>query len=305
VLLVDHDQAEVGHGGEDGRARPDGDPRLAGAQPPPFVVALALAERRVQQRHGVAEAGLEAGDGLRRERDLRDEHDHAAAGGERVGTRPQVDLGLARSGDAVQEVRAAPAHRLHGRRLLGRQLDRAVGRRVRAGHAAPRPRGDRHESAGLQPPQRAEVLAGRSRQPLEQRPLVAGQPLAFEPGRRARGPQDRPLATGRRQHERQRAGRRRAVLGRHPQRELHEVLRHALGADPGRPHEPVLRHLAARRDVDDHAVELLPPEGDPHDRADADRIVRRQVVERPGQLPGRRQRLDAGDHVGDHRWRPR
>jgi hypothetical protein len=32
VLLVDHDEAEVGDRREDGRARPDGDPRLARAQ---------------------------------------------------------------------------------------------------------------------------------------------------------------------------------------------------------------------------------------------------------------------------------
>ena len=85
VLLVDHDQPEVGDRREHGRARADGDPRLAGAQPPPLVVALALAERRVQQRHRVAEARLEARDGLRRERDLRHEHDHAAPARERVG----------------------------------------------------------------------------------------------------------------------------------------------------------------------------------------------------------------------------
>ena len=60
MLLVDHDQAEVADRREDGRARADRDPRLAGAQPPPLVVALALAERGVQQRDGVAEARLEA-----------------------------------------------------------------------------------------------------------------------------------------------------------------------------------------------------------------------------------------------------
>ena len=109
MLLVDHHQPEVGDGGEHGRARPDGDPRLAGAQPPPLVVALAFAERGVQQRHGVAEARLEARDGLRRERDLRHEHDHAAPALERVRAGAQVDLGLAGAGDAVQQVRAARA----------------------------------------------------------------------------------------------------------------------------------------------------------------------------------------------------
>ena len=79
VLLVDHDQPEVGDRREHRRPRADGDPRAPGAQPAPLVVALALAQRRVQQRDGVAEARLEARDGLRRERDLRHEHDHARA----------------------------------------------------------------------------------------------------------------------------------------------------------------------------------------------------------------------------------
>ena len=43
MLLVDHDEAEVGDRREHGRARADRDPRLARAQAPPLVVALALA----------------------------------------------------------------------------------------------------------------------------------------------------------------------------------------------------------------------------------------------------------------------
>ena len=111
VLLVDDDQPEVGDRREDGGARADGDPRLAGAQAPPLVVALALAERGVQQRDGVAEARLEAPDGLRRERDLRHEHDHALAALQRRGGGAQVDLGLARAGHAVQQMRSAALDR--------------------------------------------------------------------------------------------------------------------------------------------------------------------------------------------------
>ena len=113
MLLVDDDQAEALDRREDRRARADGDPRLAGAQAAPLVVALALRQRGVQQRDGVAEAGGEARDGLRRERDLRHERDHALAALERRGGRAQVDLGLARAGHAVQQVR-----------LAGRGLDR-------------------------------------------------------------------------------------------------------------------------------------------------------------------------------------
>jgi hypothetical protein len=85
VLLVDHDQPEVGDRREDRRARADRDARLAAAQPPPLVVSLALAERGVQQRDGVAETRLEATDRLRGERDLGHQHDHSLAALERRG----------------------------------------------------------------------------------------------------------------------------------------------------------------------------------------------------------------------------
>ena len=46
MLLVDDDQAEVLDRREHRRARADGDPRLAGPQAAPLVVALALARAR-------------------------------------------------------------------------------------------------------------------------------------------------------------------------------------------------------------------------------------------------------------------
>ena len=78
VLLVDDDQAEVADRGEDGRARADADARLAAAQAPPLVVALAGGEGRVEDGEAVAEPGAEAGHRLRREADLGDEDDRAA-----------------------------------------------------------------------------------------------------------------------------------------------------------------------------------------------------------------------------------
>ena len=47
---------------------------------------------------------------------------------------------------------------------------------------------------------------------------------------------------------------------------------------------------------DDHPVERLPPERDPHHGADVDRRLGERVVERPGQPPGGGQWLDARDH---------
>ena len=57
----------------------------------------------MEHRDVVAEAGAEAGHELRRERDLRHEHERAPACFAARGDGAQVHLGLARAGDAVQE----------------------------------------------------------------------------------------------------------------------------------------------------------------------------------------------------------
>jgi hypothetical protein len=75
VLLVDDDRAEIAQRREDRRARADGDALLAAPQRQPGVVALAVAQRGVEHGDTVAEDGAKAVDGLRRERDLRNEHD--------------------------------------------------------------------------------------------------------------------------------------------------------------------------------------------------------------------------------------
>ena len=105
VLLVDDDQPEVVERREHRRARAHAHARLAAPHPPPLVVALALREPRVHHRHPLAEALDEAPRRLRRERDLRHQHDRRAAALERGRHRAQVDLGLAAAGDAVQEQR--------------------------------------------------------------------------------------------------------------------------------------------------------------------------------------------------------
>jgi hypothetical protein len=148
VLLVDHDQAEVADGGEDGGAGADADARLAAAQPPPLVVALAGRERRVEDGEAVAEPGPEARHRLRGEPDLGDEDDRAASPLQRRLDRGQVDLGLARAGDAVQQQPALGAggaverghHRRDRRLLLGQQLGAAGrGREARRRGAAAQP----------------------------------------------------------------------------------------------------------------------------------------------------------------------
>ena len=57
----------------------------------------------MEQRDALAEARAEAADGLRRERDLRHEHDRAEPALERGRARLEVDLGLAAARRAVEE----------------------------------------------------------------------------------------------------------------------------------------------------------------------------------------------------------
>ena len=135
MLLVDDDQAQVGDGREHRRARPDADARLAAAQTSPLVVALAGAQLRVQDGDGVAEAGLEAGDRLRGQGDLGHEHDPRARG-RAPPRRRQVDLGLARTGDAVKQELGGLAGRHRGLDPLCRRLLRRCERRSGDGRGA-------------------------------------------------------------------------------------------------------------------------------------------------------------------------
>ena len=157
VLLVDDDEPEVGDRREDRAARPDADARLARAQAAPLVVALPRAELGVQDRDGVAEARHEAVDHLRRQPDLGDEDQHAAALGQRLGGGAQVDLGLARAGDAVQEQLGRigsgadlDQDRVQRRLLVGRERRRGLARadRVVLGRAPAPARADRAPARG-------------------------------------------------------------------------------------------------------------------------------------------------------------
>ena len=62
VLLVDEDQAEIGRGREDRRARADDDGRIAATDAPPLLAALFGRERGVQQRDALPEGGIEQAD---------------------------------------------------------------------------------------------------------------------------------------------------------------------------------------------------------------------------------------------------
>ena len=109
VLLVDADHPERRERREHGRAGAHDDRSLAGDDPLPLVPPLGLGEAGVEQRDPVAEAGAEAAERLRRQRDLGHEHDRAAARGEGGLAGADVDLGLAAAGRAGEEDVAAAA----------------------------------------------------------------------------------------------------------------------------------------------------------------------------------------------------
>ena len=185
VLLVHHDHAQPRHRGEHRRAGAHHDPRLAVGDAPVLGAAPGRGERAVQHRHGVAETGLEAGGRLRRQRDLRHQHDRAPSIRQLPLDRPQVDLGLARSGDAVQQhlVRSRPSApaRSRPRPPAGpRSASPACPRRP-----FPRPASAAASVAAAAPPARPRGPASRRCPRRSTRPDRAGAPAA---GRSPRAP---------------------------------------------------------------------------------------------------------------------
>ena len=130
MFFVDDDESEVGERGEDGGACPDDDVGLAGADASPLRVPLGGGQAGVEHGDAVGgEAFEEACDGLGREGDLGDEQEARRGGMRGIGCvglvgawlgalvpsclscdhrlhEPQVDLGLAAAGDAVEQVDA-------------------------------------------------------------------------------------------------------------------------------------------------------------------------------------------------------
>ena len=301
VLLVDHDQPEVADRREDGGARADRDPRLA-------ACAAAATRRSARPRRARSAAARRCRRSARWKRPT--VCGVSAISGtstitpspalERRGRRAQVDLGLARAGDAVEQparrprATAATAARLLRRSARPRASARATvsgdRRRLRAARSRTSPRASSRRSAADRRPAARGSAASSAR-------WFAGQPLAVERRRRPRRPTARSAAA------RAAAARARAPAPASSSTRPPSTAR-ARPAPRGtessrtarRRDEPLGRHLGRVRQPDHDAVERLAPERDPHDRADVDRRVGQRVVERPGEPAGRGERLDAGDH---------
>ena len=204
VLLVDADHAERRERREHGRAGADDDGRLAADDPLPFVPPLGLREAGVEQRDPVSEARAEAAERLRRQRDLRHEHDRAAARGEGGLAGADVDLGLAAAGRAGEEDVSAAA-----REQALDPLERALPASPKAGPAAARRPGPPSPSppAARRAASAAAARSARARGPVSSR----SSPRARERDRRAPAAASRAPALPRR-------ARRRAALRRRRRR---------------------------------------------------------------------------------------
>ncbi len=104
MFFVEHDQAKMGRGGEDGAASADDDFDFALGDASPVFVAFDVAQMAVQYGDAI-EAGAETTDGLRREADFGHEQDGLPSEADDVFDRLDVNFGLAAAGDAVDENR--------------------------------------------------------------------------------------------------------------------------------------------------------------------------------------------------------
>jgi hypothetical protein len=164
VLLVHDDESKILHGRKNRRACPHDHPCLARREREPAVEPLTFAQvavphdRRMARGNG-REAAAQARDRLRREGDLGHEENHAAARRKRLRDGAQVNLGLARAGHAVEQMRGkllcgqARPDRGNGGALLGIERVRlrgdefAAGKIIGIGHALDATRLLAHDAA--------------------------------------------------------------------------------------------------------------------------------------------------------------
>ena len=305
MFLIDHDQPQIGEGQEQGRTRSHhhAAPSLGHRQPvgtPPRQTEIGMPFQRRR-----AEAVGEPRQPLRRQSDFGQQHQNLTAHRQGPGDGLEIDLGLARSGDAVQQVnRKTVADRIvQGFGGLGLILGQA-----RAGTPPVGPgHGGRHRRAGFQGP--------GVDQPLDHRRRDARGPGQIRQRHRRQGGLQH-LAARRRDFQifgslrdegEGRPARTRAFqAGGHGGRQLqHQTLgRHRIGGNPGnqlaqgfgqsrnvetaRQHAQFFRRHPARPLAPDHADDLTPAQRHLDEIAEPQhRALRHEIVERT--IQGERQ----------------
>ena len=199
VLLVDDDQLQVPQRQKERRAGADDQFPAVGARQAQVAFGAARErELRVVGRHAAAEDAFEPRDELRRDGDFGHEQQHVAAAGERLGDQVDVELGLARTGDAVQQHGAASGVEVAADRIEAALLGRCECRKLEphaAAFDAPFAAGERDEALLLQCRQRRGVGLQEPSGHLAGRDAVAalGRSDGQERGVLARRPPREPL----------------------------------------------------------------------------------------------------------------
>ena len=103
MLLVDHDQTEVFERREEGGTGADDDLRPAFADAAPLPPTVALGKGGMEDRSLRSESPFHRSRGGRREADLRHQNETAPPIRQNLFETPQIDLCLARSGDALEQ----------------------------------------------------------------------------------------------------------------------------------------------------------------------------------------------------------
>src|SRR5258708_14471668 len=113
MLLVDHDEAEIGKRQKQRRTRADNDHRAFFGDLAPCGAAFGMAEIGMPFDRRGAEARMKAREKLRAERDLRQEHKSLPVTRERRRDGGKIDFPLARSGATIEEGNGKTARHRH------------------------------------------------------------------------------------------------------------------------------------------------------------------------------------------------
>ncbi len=133
VLLIHHDEPEIGIGQKQRRARADHDRGFSGRNRGPVAGARARGQLRMPFDRPHTEALREPIEELAGERDLRHQDQRLLAPPDDFGHRLEIDLGLAGAGDAVEQrdmkaaARSQGTHGIDGRALLAGELGLRIG----------------------------------------------------------------------------------------------------------------------------------------------------------------------------------
>ena len=118
VLLIHHNQAQIGHGCEHAQTRADDELGLAFHRAHKIMAARTHCRLAVQYSRLVAKkTAVDAGEQLRREVDFRQEHQDLLPVRQHLGHGGKIHLGFATAGDAMQKKGLKPTQFRHDGRL--------------------------------------------------------------------------------------------------------------------------------------------------------------------------------------------